>query len=414
MALTDTRVRGAKSKQKPYKMSDERGLYLLVNAVGKYWRLDYRFNGKRKTLALGVYPDVSLAYARECRDDARKQLAAGVDPNAHRKAHRAATVQQAANSFEVIAREWHSSRPKAQLGAPPKKGVWGQEHRDRILRRLETDIFPSLGGRPISEIKPPEVLAILRRVESRGVLETAHRALRDCSSVFKYAVATHRIDSDPTRDLRGALSPVSPRHHASITDPKAVGELLRAMNGYGGSFIAKCALRLAPLLFVRPGELRMAEWAEFNLDAAEWRIPAERMKMRTPHIVPLSRQAVSILRELHSLTGAGRYVFPGARSAARSMSENTVNAALRRLDYTSDEMTGHGFRSMASTLLNEAGWHRDAIERQLAHSERDQVRAAYNYAEHLPERRKMMQAWADYLGGLEAGADVIPLQRAAA
>lgn len=403
MALTDTRVRNAKGSEKPYKLSDERGLYLLVNAAGKYWRLDYRFAGKRKTLALGVYPDVSLAGARQRRDDARKQISSGIDPSTHRRAHRAASVERAANSFEVIAREWHTK-------FSPN---WTADHAARILRRFEADVFPWIGGRPIADVNAPELLTVLRRIESRGALETAHRAHQNCGQVFRYAVATGRAQRDPSGDLRGALPPVRIRHHASITEPKAVGELLRAIKGYGGSFIAKCALRLAPLVFVRPGELRYAEWSEFDLDGAEWKIPAERMKMRTPHIVPLSTQAVAILRELHALTGAGRFVFPGARSNGRPMSENTVNAALRRLNYGSDEMTGHGFRSMASTLLNEAGWHRDAIERQLAHSERDQVRAAYNYAEHLPERRRMMQAWADYLSGLEAGGEVILLRRPA-
>lgn len=404
MPLTDTAVRNAKGREKPYKLSDERGLYLLVNAAGKYWRLDYRFAGKRKTLALGVYPDVPLSKAREKRDIARKQVADGIDPSVHRKAHRAAAVDRAANSFETIAREWHTKY----------RSTWTRGHGDRILRRLEADVFPWLGGRPIAEIMAPELLAVLRRIESRGALETAHRAHQNCSHVFRYAVATGRAERDPSADLRGALPPARPKHHASITEPKAVGELLRAIASYGGSFISKCALRLAPLVFVRPGELRNAAWKEFDFDGAEWKIPAERMKMRAPHIVPLSTQAIAVLRELHALTGAGRYVFPGARSNGRPMSENTVNAALRRLNYGSDEMTGHGFRSMASTLLNEAGWNRDAIERQLAHAERDEIRGAYNYAEYLPERRRMMQAWADFLSSLEAGADVIPLRRAAA
>lgn len=404
MPLTDTAVRNAKGREKAFKMADERGLYLLVNAAGKYWRYDYRFAGKRKTLALGVYPDVSLGKARERRDDARKKLADEIDPGIHRKAQRAAAVDRAANSFETIAREWHAKY------AP----TWSEVHADRILRRLEVDVFPWIGGRPIAEIAAKELLAVLRRIESRGALETAHRAHQNCSQVFRYAVATGRAERDPSADLRGALPPAKATHHASITDPKAVGELLRAISGYGGSFIAKCALRLAPLVFVRPGELRKGEWTEIDLDGAEWRIPAERMKMRAPHVVPLSTQAVTVLRELHALTGGGRHVFPGARGNDRPMSENTVNAALRRLNYGSDQMTGHGFRSMASTMLNEAGWNRDAIERQLAHAERDEVRAAYNYAEHLPERRRMMQAWADYLSGLEAGADVIPLRRAKA
>jgi integrase len=303
-----------------------------------------------------------------------------------------------------MAREWHTKFAR----------TWASSTADVILRRLERDVFPWIGSRAIAEISAAELLAVLRRIESRGALETAHRAHQYSGQVFRYALATGRAERDPSGDLRGALPPVKSRHHASITDPKSVGELLRAISSYRGSFVVKCALRLAPLVFVRPGELRNAEWTEINLDAGEWRIPAARMKMGAPHIVPLSTQAVAILRELHALTGFGKYVFPGTRSRARPMSENTVNAALRRLDYDSDQMTGHGFRSMASTLLNEAGWHRDAIERQLAHAERDKVRAAYNYAEHLPGRRRMMQAWADYLESLEAGAEVIPLRRYAA
>ncbi len=403
MPLTDTTVRTTKARAKPFKIADGRGLYLLVAPAGKYWRFDYRFAGKRKTLALGVYPDLTLSKARERRESARKQLADEIDPGLARKAARAATVDRAANSFEIIAREWHGKFEPS----------WTPAHAGRILRRLEVNVFPWLGGRPVGEITAPELLAILRRVESRGALETAHRVHQNCGQVFRYAVATGRALRDPSGDLRGALPPARERHHSSITDPKQVGELLRAIGGYQGSFISKCALCLAPLVFVRPGELRNAMWQEFDLDGAEWRIPAERMKMRAPHIVPLSRQAIVILRELQALTGAARYVFPGARSNGRPMSENTVNAALRRLGYGSDQMTGHGFRSMASTLLNEAGWHRDAIERQLAHAERDEIRAAYNYAEHLPERKRMMQAWADYLSALEVGADVIPLRRAA-
>ncbi|MGH7604004.1 MAG: tyrosine-type recombinase/integrase [Gemmatimonadaceae bacterium] len=403
MPLTDTSVRSSKKREKPTKLHDERGLYLLVNLAGKYWRFDYRFAGKRKTLALGVYPDVSLAMARERRDEARRQLAQDIDPGMARRIFRTVNLERTANSFDAVAREWHQRFSKN----------WTEGTAAGIIRRLEIDLFPWVGGRPIAEIRPPELLAVLRRVESRGALETAHRIHQYSGQIFRYAVATGRAERDPAADLRGALPPVRANHHASITEPKAVGQLLRAISGYAGSFVVKCALRLAPLVFVRPGELRHAQWAELNLDSLEWRIPAERMKMRAPHVVPLSTQSVNILRDLHQVTGNGQYVFPGTRSNKRPMSENTVNAALRRLDYRSDQMTGHGFRSMASTLLNEAGWHRDAIERQLAHAERDAVRAAYNYAEHLPERRRMMQAWADYLSSLENGAAVIPMRRLA-
>jgi len=407
--LTDPAVKSAKpgitpdgrQTDKSYKLADGGGLYLEVaRAGGKWWRLKYRFGGKEKRLALGVYPDVTLADARQRRDEARRLLAQGIDPGEHRKATRHTAA--APESFEAVAREWHAKF------AP----TWTPEHAARMLQRLELNVFPWIGGRPVREITAPELLAVLRRVEARGRLETAHRAHQNCGAVFRYAVATGRAERDPSGDLRGALPPASKRHHAAIIDPKAIVELLRAIDGYTGSLVTTCALRLAPLVFVRPGELRRAEWAEIDLDAAEWRIPAAKMKMRAPHIVPLSSQAVAILREIHPLTGRGRYVFPGARSAERPMSENTVNAALRRLGYEKDVMTGHGFRSMASTTLNEQQWLETAIERQLAHVEPNKVKGAYDYAKHLPERRKMMQAWADYLDGLKQGADVVPLRRA--
>ncbi len=394
MALTETKVRNAKAGAKPFKVTDGGGLYLLVTpAGGRWWRFDYRFAGKRKTLSMGVYPDVSLKQARERRDDARRRVADGVDPGTARQLEKSGRADRSANSFEVVAREWLAKFSPS----------WTAEYAERLESRLERDVFPWIGARPIGDVTAPELLTVLRRIEARGVTETAHRALQDCGRVFCYAVATGRADRDPSSDLRGALAPVRQKHFASITDPVAVGDLLRSIDGYEGSAVTRCAIRLAPLVFVRPGELRHAEWNEFNLGTAEWRIPAAKMKMRDPHIVPLSRQAVDILRALHPLTGHGRYLFPGVRTALRPMSENTVNASLRRLGFTKDEMTGHGFRSMASTLLNEQGWNRDAIERQLAHVERNAVRAAYNYAEHLPERRKMMQAWADHLDDLRAG-----------
>ncbi|MBI2988743.1 MAG: tyrosine-type recombinase/integrase [Deltaproteobacteria bacterium] len=410
MPLTDTAIRSVKPKDKPFKLFDGGGLHLLVSpAGGKWWRWKYRYGGKAKGLSFGVYPDVSLKSAREKRDAARQQLAAGTDPAEARKAGKLA--QAGAESFEAVAREWHA---KFSPG-------WVASHGDRILRRLEKDLFPWLGKRPIAEIRAPELLAVLRRIESRGAQETAHRAMQNCGQVFRYAVATGRAERDPTGDLRGALPPPKEKHHASIIEPKRVAELLRAIDTYQGFFATKCALRLAPLVFVRPGELRQAQWPEIDFDKAEWRIPAERMKMREQHIVPLSRQAIEILRELEPLTnrglpakpGAPRYVFPSARSHQRPMSENAILAALRRMGYTREEMTGHGFRSMASTLLHEQGWNHQVIERQLAHAERNAVSAAYNFAEHLPERRKMMQAWADYLDGLKSGAEVIPLFRKA-
>lgn len=410
MPLTDTAIRSAKPQAKPFKLFDGGGLYLLVSpAGGKWWRWKYRFGGKAKGLSFGVYPDVTLKSARDKRDAGRRQLAAGIDPGEARKAEKQA--QGGAESFEAIAREWHG---KFSQG-------WVASHGDRILRRLEKDLFPWLGKRAIAEIKAPELLATLRRIESRGAQETAHRAMQNCGQVFRYAVATGRAERDPTGDLRGALPPPKEKHHASIIEPKRIGALLRAIDSYEGFFATKCALRLAPLVFVRPGELRKAQWPEIDLEKAEWRIPGERMKMREQHIVPLSRQAVEILRELEPLTSRGipakptapRYVFPGAQSRERPMSENAILAALRRMGYPKEEMTGHGFRSMASTLLHEQGWNHQAIERQLAHAERNAVSAAYNFAEHLPERRKMMQAWADYLDALRASADVIPLFRRA-
>jgi integrase len=380
---------------------DARGLYVeIAPKGGKWWRFKYRFDRKEKRLSLGVYPDVTLKAARQSRDEARKLLADGIDPSEHRRALKSARVEGAANSFEAVAREWVAKF----------KPSWTADHAERITRRFERNVFPWIGDSLIQELVAPDLLRVLRRIENRGALPTAHRALQNCGQVFRYAIATGRADRDISADLRGALPPARTTHHASLTNPKAVGELLRAIEGYEGSFVTRCALRLAPLVIVRPGELRKAEWIEFDLEAAEWRIPAERMKMSQQHIVPLSRQAVEIFRELKPLTGPAGYVFPGARTNGRPMSENTINGALRRLGYAKHEMTGHGFRSMASTLLNEQSWHRDAIERQLAHAERDSVRAAYNYAEHLPERRKMMQAWADYLDGLAAGGEVVPLK----
>jgi integrase len=404
MPLTDVLIRSLKPENKLFRKFDGGGLYLEVSpAGGRWWRWKYRFGGKEKRLSLGIYPDVNLKAARDKRDACRKLLASGIDPAEARKAEKFA--QAGLETFEAITREWHTKFSKN----------WEKEYSDGMLRRFENDIFPWLGKRPIAKIEPPELLAVLRRIEGRGALETAHRAMQNCGQVFRYAVATGRAERDPTRDLAGALPPVKVKHHASITDPKQIGALLRATDTYEGSFITRCALQLAPLVFVRPGELRKAEWREFDLDKPEWRVPAERMKMKEQHIVPLSRQAVEILRELEPLTKRQHrsnvpcYLFPGARSPERPMSENTILAALRRMGYGKEEMTGHGFRSMASTVLHEQGWNHHAIERQLAHAERNSVSAAYNFAEHLPERRKMMQSWADYLDALKSGAEVIPL-----
>ncbi|MBL8199854.1 MAG: tyrosine-type recombinase/integrase [Chromatiales bacterium] len=400
MALSDLAVRTAKPGPKPRKLYDERGLFLLVNPTGsKWWRLKYRFADREKLLSLGTYPDVSLKDARDRRDQARQQLVAGLDPGEARKAAKVA-AQADLETFKSIACEWLQKRSP----------LWADGHAEKIRRRLDLDVFPRIGGMPIAAVTAPELLKMAKLIESRGAIDTAHRAVQNCGQIIRYAIATGRAISDPTPALRGALTPTRERHYSSITEPKAVGALLRAIDGYGGSYVTRAALRLAPLVFVRPGELRKAEWSEFDLDNAEWRIPAARMKMRQPHVVPLARQALDILTELKPVTGNGVHVFPGARGRGRHMSENTVNAALRRLGFAKEDMTGHGFRSMASTLLNEQGWHRDAIERQLAHQERDAIRAAYNYAEHLPERRKMMQAWADYLDDLRTGAKVIQIR----
>lgn len=416
MPLTDTAIRNAKPGAKPVKLFDERGLFLIVTpSGGKWWRFRYKFNGKEKLLSLGVYPDVPLASrivkdeeigktrkikgARELRDEARELLAQGVDPGENRKAQKSAKQDRAANSFEVVAREWYSKYASS----------WSEAHGERIIRRFERDVFPWIGGRPIADVVAPELLSVAHRIESRGALETAHRALANCGQVFRYAVATGRAERDPSGDLRGALPPVKGEHFAALTEPKQVGQLLKTLDGYEGTFIVACALRLAPLVFVRPGELRKAEWAEINLDTAEWRYTVT--KTGTPHIVPLATQAISILRELHALTGTGRFVFPGARSYARPMSDNAILAAMRRLGISKDEMSGHGFRAMARTILDEVlGVRPDLIEHQLAHAVRDPNGRAYNRTAHLAERRKMMQQWADYLDSLKTDSCVIPLR----
>ena len=398
MPLTNIAIQKANVTEKAYKLSDERGLYLLINQSGKYWRIDYRFEGRRKTLALGVYPDTTLAKAREKRDEARKLLADAIDPSEHRKAVKASKQEKAANSFEVVAREWCSKNAKK----------WTENHGVRIIRRLENDVFPWIGAKPIADIKAAEILTVLQRIEKRGAIETAHRALQNCGQVFRYAVATGRAERDPSPDLKGALTPVQQTHHAAIIEPKAIGGLLRAIDSYSGFHTTKLALQLAPLVFVRPGELRNAEWKEVDLDKGEWNIPAERMKMREPHLVPLAKQAVAILRGAYVLNGGGRYVFPSARTISRPMSNNAILAALRRMGYGKDEMSGHGFRAMARTVLDETlGIRPDYIEHQLAHAVRDPNGRAYNRTAHLIERRKMMQQWADYLDRLKAGAEVI-------
>jgi integrase len=399
MPLTDTAVRNAKPGDKPVKMFDARGLFLIVTpAGGKWWRLRYKFNGKEKLLSLGVYPDVGLKDARDRRDEARKLLANSIDPGENRKVQKAAKVERAANSFEAIAREWFAKN----------RETWAVSHADKIIARLENDVFPWLGGKAIAEITAPDVLSVLRRVEGRGTIDTAHRAKSNISQVMRYAIATGKAERDPCPDLRGALPPLRHDNFASITEPAKVAELLRAMDGFSGTFVVKSALLLAPLLFVRPGELRKALWADIDLDKAEWRYFVT--KTKTEHSVPLATQALAILRDLHALTGHGSNIFPG-RDPQKPMSEAAINAALRRMGYdTKTEITGHGFRAMARTILHEELHQKpEVIEHQLAHKVPDSLGTAYNRTKFLKERKAMMQLWADYLDKLKAGAEVIPL-----
>lgn len=401
MALNDLKIRNKKPSGKQVKSYDSDGLFLLVTPQGgKYFRFKYRFDGKEKLLALGTYPEISLADARQRRDEARRQVAHGIDPGAVKKAQKQAETTET-ETFEVIAREWHTKFSH----------TWTPGHKDKLLSAMARDLFPWLGARPIKELRAPELLAALRRIESRGSLETAHRMRGLLGQIFRYAVATGRAERDPAADLRGALPQPNEKHHAAITDPKEVAPLLRAIDDYQGSFVVKCAMKLAPMLFVRPGELRHAEWAEIDLDGSVWNIPASKMKMKDPHLVPLPNQAVEILKELQPLTGNSRYVFPSARSFVRPMSNNAILAALRRMGFSKDEMTGHGFRAMARTILDEVLQVRpDFIEHQLAHAVRDPNGRAYNWTAHLVERRKVMQLWGDYLDGLKAGAKVLPIQ----
>ena len=397
--LSEMRVRTSKPAEKPYKLSDGDGLFILVTPQGgKYFRFKYRFDGKEKLLSLGTYPEISLADARQRREEARKQIAHDIDPGAVRKAMKQAGTEET-ETFEVLAREWHTKFTP----------TWTTGHAEKLLSALERDAFPWIGARPIKELKAVELLSTLRRIESRGVLETAHRMRGLIGQVFRYAVATGRAERDPTSDLRGALPQPKERHYPAIIDPKEVAPLLRAIDGYKGDFITKCALRLAPIFFVRPGELRQAEWAEIDLGEAAWNIPADKMKLKQPHIVPLSRQAIEILTDLKPLTIASRYVFPSLRTSIRPMSNNTINAALRRMGFDKNTMTGHGFRALARTILDEIlQVNPNVIEAQLAHKVPDRLGTAYNRTSHIVERRKMMQTWADYLDKLKAGAMVIP------
>lgn len=413
MSLTATAIRNAKPGNKRQKLTDARGLYLLLNPNGsRWWRFDYRFEGRRKTLSMGTYPDTGLKAAREKREEARTLLAAGVDPGAQRKAAKAAGLERGANSFEVVAREWLAI----------KKPEWTPRQYAKEHDRLKNHAFPWIGRLAVADLGVAEIRPLLKRIVDRGHIDQAHRLRHQLSRVFRFAIASERASRDPAADLRDTLPSRQPKNYPTITDPAQVGELLRAMDGFTGTLIVGSALKLAPLWFCRPGEIRQAEWENFDLDSDEptYLVPPTIRKLRKaekenpntpPHTVPLSSQAVAILRELHQVTGRGRYLFPGARSASRHMSDGAVNAALARIGYKG-LITGHGFRHMARTLLGELGWNPEALERQLSHKEPG-VSGVYNKAQHLPERRRIMQEWANYLDGLRGGGNVIPMMRSA-
>ncbi len=398
ISLTDAAVRTAKAKDKDYKLVDEKNMYLLVTASGrKYFRLNYSFAGKQKTLALGVYPEITLKDAREKRDEARKLLQEGIDPSAAKRAKKLNLIEEHNNTFGNIAREWFDKY----------KNSWTKKHAVRKWQYLEKDVFPALGDRPIKSITPRELLFVLSKIHDRGVIETTHRVKGICGEIFRYGIQTGVCDRDPSQDLRGALIPLPvEKHMAAITNPVEIGGLLRAIDGYTGDTVTRAALKLSPYVMLRPGELRGAEWSEIDLEKKQWKIPAEKMKMKRPHIIPLSEQAVAILQNIQLITGKWKYVFPSLRTKDRSISNNTINGALRRMGYTKDEMTAHGFRAMASTLLHENGFDTDHIEMQLAHTERNRVKAAYNHAEYLEQRTKMMQWWANYLDELRETAGI--------
>ena len=405
MALTDTAVKNAKPRDKPsgYKMSDSGGMYLLVRGQAKYWRMDYRFAGKRKTLPLGVYPEVSLAKARQRRDKAKEQLTDNIDPMVAKRQEKQATADAAAHSFELVAREW-LGKTAADRSANTQA---------KITSWLEKDVIPYIGKMPISAIGPRDVLAALRKMEARGALDSVQRVKQVTGQVFRYAVAIGAAERDVTQDLKGSLAKATPGHFAAITDPKKLGELLRAIHGYSGHPYTVAALKLSPLVFVRPGELRTMEWCEIDFDTAEWRIPGSKMKMKIDHIVPLSTQALTILKDMQPATGHGTYVFPSIRTGERPMSDNTINAALRGMGYPKEVHSAHGFRATARTIMDEVLEERvDLIEHQLAHAVKDVNGRAYNRTAHLPARRAMMQRWADYLDKLRTGATVIQLKTA--
>ena len=398
MALTDTKIKQAKPRDKDYKLSDAKGLFLLVTKKGaKYWRLKYRFAGKEKLLSIGVYPSVTLKQARKVCGQAKDQLEQGIDPSQAKKARKVELATAQANNFEVIALEWHKQQ----------SAKWSESYTAKVLRAIERDLFPYIGTLPLDQISPPQLLAVFKRIEKRGATESAHRVKQITGQVYRYAVATGRAQRDITPDLKGALAPTQKKHFPAITEPEQVGRLLNMIDGYEGTQTVRAALKLAPLVFVRPKELRCAEWSEIDFDKAEWRIPGSKMKMGEDHIVPLSSQSLSILEEQRLLTGHwGGYVFPSARSPRRPMSDNAILSAFRNMGISKDEMTGHGFRAMARTLLDEVlGERVELIEHQLAHAVKDSLGRAYNRTTHLPQRKEMMQSWADYLDDLKLSAD---------
>lgn len=380
-------VINTKPTDKVRKLFDERGLYLLVNPSGsKLWRFKYRYNGKEKLLALGSFPEISLKRARDRREQARQQLANGIDPSLNRKSEKLTQGQLVSNTFEIVGREWFNKFSPS----------WSQSHLVRVKRQLEKDLYPWIGKSSLDEIDAPALLSCLRRIESRGALVSAHRVRGIAGQIFRYAIATGRATRDPSNDLKGALPPVKGKNFAAITEPEKVAHLLNAIGNFEGTFVVKSALMLSPLVFARPGEIRHAQWKDIDLAKAEWRYLVT--KTQTDHIVPLSSQAMNILNDLHPLTGSGKYLFPSIRTPLRPMSENTINASLRRIGFTKDEMTAHGFRAMARTILDEElGFRPEIIEHQLAHSLKDPNGRAYNRTAHLPQRKKMMQYWADFL-----------------
>ena len=400
--LTATAVKQAKPKAKPYKFADGGGLYLYVRAAGKYWRYKYRFAGKEKLLALGTYPDISLADARKLHQAARENLADGIDPSSYKKTKKSADQSNSANSFEAVAIEWSKTRSKKADST---------EKRQRAL--LEKDLFPFIGSRPIADIDAPELLKTLRKIENRGAIETAHRANRLAGQIFRYAIVTGRCKHNPSIDLKDALTQPIKSHRQSITDPAEVGPLIAAIKNYQATPVVMAALQLSPLFLCRPGELRHLEWTEVNFAEARIELPASKMKMKEPHIIPLASQAIAILKELQPITGRGKYVFPSARGASRPLSDNGVRTALRTLGYTNDQICPHGFRAMGRTILDEVlNFPVDWIEHQIAHSVKDANGRAYNRTKHLPQRKNMMQAWADYLDDLANGtSNVAPFRR---